>query len=91
VAVVALKAGAVPGLLPLDRPRVLFREPAEVSDGGGSRLASRSSVFTLMTTWKRGRAILRAILQRGTVPIDMFLADVERRKPSAGEKARRCS
>jgi KUP system potassium uptake protein len=34
-----------------------------------------------MTTWKRGRAILRAILQRGTVPIDMFLADVERRKP----------
>jgi KUP system potassium uptake protein len=38
-------------------------------------------VFTLMTTWKRGRAILRAILQRGTVPIDMFLTDVERRKP----------
>jgi KUP system potassium uptake protein len=34
-----------------------------------------------MTTWKRGRAILRTLLHRGTVPIEMFLEDVERRKP----------
>jgi KUP system potassium uptake protein len=54
---------------------------AKVPHGGWVPLAVALFVFTLMTTWKRGRAILRAILQRGTVPIDMFLADVERRKP----------
>jgi KUP system potassium uptake protein len=54
---------------------------AKVPHGGWVPLGVALFVFTLMTTWKRGRAILRAILQRGTVPIDMFLADVERRKP----------
>jgi KUP system potassium uptake protein len=53
----------------------------KIPAGGWVPVAVAISVFTLMTTWKRGRAILRAILQRGTVPIDMFLADVERRKP----------
>ena len=53
----------------------------KVPHGGWVPLAIAALVFTLMTTWKRGRAILRAILQRGTVPIDMFLADVERRQP----------
>jgi KUP system potassium uptake protein len=54
---------------------------AKVPHGGWVPLAIALFVFTLMTTWKRGRAILRVILQRGTVPIDMFLNDVERRKP----------
>jgi KUP system potassium uptake protein len=54
---------------------------AKVPHGGWVPLCIAGFVFTLMTTWKRGRAILRAILQRGTVPIDMFLSDVERRKP----------
>jgi KUP system potassium uptake protein len=54
---------------------------AKIPHGGWVPLAIAGSVFTLMTTWKRGRAILRVILQRGTVPIDMFLSDVERRKP----------
>ncbi|HUQ82516.1 MAG TPA: potassium transporter Kup [Gemmatimonadaceae bacterium] len=53
----------------------------KIPNGGWVPLVIAIFVFTLMTTWKRGRAILRAILQRGTVPIDMFLADVERRKP----------
>jgi KUP system potassium uptake protein len=53
----------------------------KIPHGGWVPLVIAVFVFTLMTTWKRGRAILRAILQRGTVPIDMFLADVERRKP----------
>jgi KUP system potassium uptake protein len=53
----------------------------KIPHGGWVPLAIAIFVFVLMTTWKRGRAILRAILQRGTVPIDMFLADVERRKP----------
>ena len=53
----------------------------KVPHGGWVPLAIAAAVFTLMTTWKRGRAILRGILQRGTVPIEMFLADIERKKP----------
>ena len=57
---------------------------AKVPHGGWVPLAVALFVFTLMTTWKRGRAILRAILQRGTVPIDMFLA--RRRATKAGAR-----
>jgi KUP system potassium uptake protein len=58
-----------------------FANLLKVPAGGWVPVTVALFVFTLMTTWKRGRAILRAILHRGTVPIDMFLADVERRKP----------
>ena len=58
-----------------------FANLLKIPAGGWVPVAVALSVFTLMTTWKRGREILRAILQRGTVPIDMFLTDVERRKP----------
>ena len=58
-----------------------FSNLLKIPAGGWVPVTVALFVFTLMTTWKRGRAILRAILSRGTVPIDMFLADVERRKP----------
>src|SRR5215208_1827470 len=53
----------------------------KVRHGGWVPLAVAALVFTLMTTWKRGREILRDIMQRGSLPMDLFLADVERRKP----------
>lgn len=34
------------------------------------------AIFTLMTTWKRGRAILRERLQDIALPMDLFLEDV---------------
>jgi KUP system potassium uptake protein len=34
-----------------------------------------------MTTWKRGRELLREIMNRGGMPIDLFLDDIQRRKP----------
>jgi KUP system potassium uptake protein len=58
-----------------------FSNLLKIPAGGWVPVTVALFVFTLMTTWKKGRAILRAILSRGTVPIDMFLADVERRKP----------
>jgi KUP system potassium uptake protein len=76
-----LKAGAFLAFFLTIDLAFFFANLAKVPHGGWVPLAAALSVFTLMTTWKRGRAILRAILQRGTVPIDMFLADVERRKP----------
>ncbi|HWJ24217.1 MAG TPA: potassium transporter Kup [Gemmatimonadaceae bacterium] len=53
----------------------------KVAQGGWVPLVVAIAMFTLMTTWKRGRELLREILRRGTLPLDMFLADVARRKP----------
>ena len=53
----------------------------KVHHGGWVPLAIAISVFTLMTTWSSGRRIVQALLSKGSLPIDMFLADVARRKP----------
>lgn len=53
----------------------------KIKDGGWVPLAIAISVFTLMTTWSSGRRIVQGLLVRGSLPIDLFLADVEKRKP----------
>ena len=77
----ALKAGAFLAFFMAIDLTFFAANLLKVPHGGWVPLVLAAAVFTLMTTWKRGRAMLRAILQRGTVPIEMFLADVERRKP----------
>ena len=49
--------------------------------GGWVPILIGIAVFTLMTTWSKGRKIVQSLLARGSLPIDLFLADVERRKP----------
>ncbi len=53
----------------------------KVPHGGWVPLAIAIGVFVLMSTWKRGRTILNAHMQGGSLPMDLFLADVARRKP----------
>lgn len=53
----------------------------KLQHGGWVPLAIAISVFTLMTTWNSGRSIVQMLLAKGSLPIDMFLADVARRKP----------
>ena len=53
----------------------------KVPHGGWVPLVVAALVFTLMTTWKKGRTILSDILRRSTLPFDLFLDDVARRKP----------
>ena len=53
----------------------------KLKHGGWVPLAIAISVFTLMTTWNSGRRIVQMLLAKGSLPIDMFLADVARRKP----------
>ena len=53
----------------------------KIVHGGWVPLAFGIALFTFMTTWKRGREILRDILRRGSLPLDLFLEDVERRQP----------
>jgi KUP system potassium uptake protein len=54
----------------------------KVEEGGWFPLVVAALVYTLMTTWSRGRARLSAIVRENTLPLDLFLKDVARRKPS---------
>jgi KUP system potassium uptake protein len=53
----------------------------KVAAGGWVPLAIGVMVFTLMTTWNRGRKIVQKLLAKGSLPMDLFLADVAKRKP----------
>jgi KUP system potassium uptake protein len=53
----------------------------KIEQGGWVPLAIGVGIFVLMTTWKRGRHLLQEQLTGGTLPLDAFLADVERRRP----------
>ena len=54
---------------------------AKFLDGGWFPIAMGLGLFTVMTTWKRGRQELAASFQASVLPLDMFLEDVERVKP----------
>ncbi len=53
----------------------------KIVDGGWVPIVIALSIFTLMTTWSAGRRIVQELLERGSLPIDLFLGDVEKRKP----------
>jgi KUP system potassium uptake protein len=53
----------------------------KVEEGGWFPLLVALVVYTLMTTWSRGRARLSAIVRENTLPMDLFLQDVARRQP----------
>jgi KUP system potassium uptake protein len=50
----------------------------KVPHGGWFPLLLAAGVFTLMTTWKRGRIILRERLADGRLPLDDFIASMAR-------------
>jgi len=49
--------------------------------GGWFPIAMAAIVFTVMITWKRGRAALGAYMMSAALPIEAFMADVEETKP----------
>ncbi len=53
----------------------------KVPDGGWFPLLAALVVFVLMTTWKRGRRQVTAILKESSLPLDLFIPDLERRQP----------
>ena len=52
----------------------------KIQQGGWVPLAIALSILTLMTTWKRGRAILAEIMLRSSMPLDLLLADIGRKR-----------
>jgi KUP system potassium uptake protein len=53
----------------------------KVPDGGWVPLVIALGIFVLMTTWKRGREILKYRLARKTAPFSDFLPSIQVRKP----------
>ncbi len=53
----------------------------KIKHGAWVPLLIAASIFLLMTTWKRGRELLRAILDNATVPVDQFLASLAHHMP----------
>jgi KUP system potassium uptake protein len=53
----------------------------KVPEGGWFPLVVAAVVFTLMSTWQRGRRILYSRMQEQILPLDLFLADIDRNPP----------
>jgi KUP system potassium uptake protein len=75
------RAGAITGLFLSFDLAFFFANATKIHDGGWVPLAIALLVFTVMTTWKRGRAALYVFLRGITLPLDMFREDLARQKP----------
>ncbi len=53
----------------------------KIAAGGWFPLAIGTGVFIVMTTWWRGRHELSKMMETGTIPDDLFLADIESAPP----------
>jgi KUP system potassium uptake protein len=53
----------------------------KIQHGGWFPIVVAAIVYLLMSTWKRGRASLAAIQRSASLPLDLFLTDVERNSP----------
>jgi len=53
----------------------------KIPHGGWFPLVVAALVFTLMSTWKKGRVRLADLVRENTLPMDLFLNDIRRRSP----------
>jgi KUP system potassium uptake protein len=54
----------------------------KIPDGGWFPLLIGAIVFTLLTTWKRGRALLMQRLADDAMPLDLFIQSIEASPPT---------
>ena len=59
----------------------LLSNALKIPQGGWFPIAIGIVVFTLLTTWKRGRAILRDRLMKETMPLDIFITSIAASPP----------
>ena len=57
----------------------------KIPDGGWFPLAIGAVVFTLLTTWKRGRVLLMDKLSADALPLDVFIQSIEVAPPTRVE------
>ena len=76
-----LKAGALAGAFLLIDLAFLGANVIKIEHGGWVPLALGLVIYTLMTTWKRGRLLLRNILVTRSLPIADFVQSLEHGGP----------
>ncbi len=54
---------------------------AKIAAGGWIPLAIAGAIYILMTTWKAGRAALEDFVLSASLPIDLFMSDLEAQQP----------
>jgi KUP system potassium uptake protein len=52
-----------------------------IQDGGWFPIIVAGVVYLLMSTWKKGRVRLSEIVRENTLPLDLFLTDITKRRP----------
>jgi KUP system potassium uptake protein len=76
-----LRAGGIVALFLCFDLSFLAACAAKIAHGGWFPLAVAATVFAVMVTWKRGRMLLGARLAADSLPLSLFLADIEMCKP----------
>ncbi|MBA4029701.1 MAG: potassium transporter Kup [Planctomyces sp.] len=74
-------AGSIAGVFLLIDLAFFGANVTKIPDGGWLPIVVAIVIFTIMTTWKRGRQILAARLFERAYPIDSFLKDISLRAP----------
>jgi KUP system potassium uptake protein len=54
---------------------------AKIAHGGWFPLMVAATIYTVMVTWKRGRMLLGQRIAESSLPLELFLADIETTKP----------
>ncbi len=75
------RVAAITGLLLVVDLAFFSANLVKIPDGGWFPLAVAALVYTLMTTWKRGRYFLSRIMRDNSLPLDLFIPDIARRQP----------
>ncbi len=66
-------AGAVTGLFMLIDGAYFASNLTKIPDGGWFPLLVAAVIFTILTTWARGRRLMRARLEEGALPLAIFI------------------
>jgi KUP system potassium uptake protein len=75
------RAGIVLGMFLSFDLSFLVANVNKIESGGWFPLAVAAVVFTIMTTWRRGRAELSRQMTAGMMPIDLFMQDLAITQP----------
>ncbi len=77
----ALKAGLITAAFLVGDVAFLSANLFKIAEGGWFPLLIASIVFTLMTTWRKGRQILNARLSDGALTPELFVTSLQARPP----------
>lgn len=77
---VAVAVATVAAFLAIEVP-FFAANLAKFSHGGWIPLAVGVGVLIVMTTWRQGRKVIQEQIRSGQLPIEKFVAELERKKP----------